>query len=319
MTKASECPVRAGTATSRVAPDREDTVNIAYEQFGPPDGEPLLLFSGLGMQMIMWHEHFCEALVERGFTVARFDHRDVGASTHLHELGRPTMLQMMLRPSAAPYRLADMAADAIAVLDALNWQRAHLVGISLGGMIAQEVAIRYPARAATLTSIAATASPRIGRLSMRTALRLQRMQDRSIADRNDAGQLMVDLFRLIGSPGFDMDEAWLREAGRRAYDRGYDQAGRLRHEAALIGSRDRRAELARLNIPALVIHGDSDQIWRLPGGRATAEAIPDARFMSFAGLGHGLLPRALWSAVIDEVRALTRKSGAAEGSPTTNP
>ncbi len=316
MTK--ESPRRTGTATSRIAPDREGIVELAYEQFGAPDGEPLLLFAGLGMQMIMWHEQFCDALVERGFTVARFDHRDVGASTHLHEFGRPTLLQMMLRPSASPYQLTDMAADAISVLDALGWRRAHLVGISLGAMIAQEVAIRYPTRA-TLTSIAATASPRIGRLSLRTALRLQRMQDRKVTNREDAGQLMVDLFRFLGSPGYDMDEQWLREAGRRAYDRGYDQAGRLRHEAALIGSSDRRSGLATLDIPALVVHGEADRIWGIEGGRATADAIPGARFISYPGFGHGVLPRALWSEVIDEIYVLSQQSETGKESPTVAP
>jgi pimeloyl-ACP methyl ester carboxylesterase len=258
------------------------------------------------MQMIMWHDDFCAALAARGFAVARFDHRDVGRSTHLHSAGRPTIMRMMLRPSAAPYRLRDMADDAACVMDALGWQRAHVVGISLGAMIGQEMAIHRTGRVRSLTSIAATASPRIGRLSMRTALRLQRMQDRPVADREDAGQLMVDLFGLIGSPGYDMDEPWLRDAGRRAYDRAYDQAGRLRHEAALMASKDRRPALAKLDLPALVIHGEEDRVWRLPGGRATAEAIPGARLLVYPGLGHGLLPRALWSTVIDEICRLAR-------------
>ncbi|MFY1636693.1 alpha/beta fold hydrolase [Solwaraspora sp. WMMB335] len=281
-------------------------ISIAYERFGEPDGEPMLLVAGLGMQMIMWHDEFCEALTAQGFAVARFDHRDVGHSTHLHSAGRPTIMRMMLRPSTAAYRLSDMAGDAVAVLDALGWPRAHVVGISLGAMIAQEMAIRHPDRLLSLTSIAATASPRIGRLSMRTAMKLQRMQDRPVADREDAGQLMVDLFTFIGSPGYDMDHAWLREMGRRAFDRAYDQAGRLRHEAALMASRDRRAGLSTLRIPALVVHGEADRIWHLPGGRATADAIPQARFVTYPGLGHGLLPRALWPAVIDEIRTVVR-------------
>ncbi|WP_123603283.1 alpha/beta fold hydrolase [Micromonospora sp. Llam0] len=290
-----------GTATSRVSATRPEEIEIAYQRLGDPQGEPLLLIMGLGMQMIMWHDDFCSALTGRGFAVARFDHRDVGASTHLHADGRPTILRMMLRPGAATYRIEDMAGDALAVLDALGWPRAHVVGISLGAMVAQQLAIDHPDRLLSLTSIAATATPRIGRLSMRTAMKLQRMQDRPVADRDDAGQLMVDLYELIGSPGHDMDVDWLREMGRRAFDRGYDQAGRLRHEAALMASRDRRAGLAKLRIPALVVHGEADRIWRLPGGEATAAAIPGARLVTYPGLGHGILPRDLWSDVIDHI------------------
>ncbi|HEX6969187.1 MAG TPA: alpha/beta hydrolase [Micromonosporaceae bacterium] len=298
--------VRAdGTVTPRAGVASHGDIRLAYEHMGPSDGEPLLLVMGLGMQMIMWHDEFCAALVERGFAVARFDHRDVGESTHLHEAGRPTILRMMLRPGAAAYRLADMAEDTAAVLDALGWPKAHLVGMGLGGMIAQELAIRHPGRVLTLTSIAATASPRIGRLSMRLATKLQRLQNRPVHDPEAAGQLMVDLFRLIGSPGYDMDEDWLREMGRRAYRRGYDQAGRLRHEAAVVASRDRRKELAGLSIPALVVHGESDPVWNVAGGRATAEAIPGARLVTVPGMGHGVLPRAVWPRVIDEICRLT--------------
>ncbi|SCG65010.1 alpha/beta fold hydrolase [Micromonospora rifamycinica] len=292
-----------GTAVSPHA-GRPGGIHIAYESLGRPDGEPLLLVMGLGMQMIMWHDDLCAAFAGRGFTVARFDHRDVGASTHLHEAGRPTILRMMLRPGRAAYRLPDMAGDAVAVLDALGWPRAHVVGISLGGMIAQQIAIDHPGRVLSLTSISATASPRIGRLSMRTAMRLQKLQDRPVENGEQAGQLMVDLFDLIGSPGYDMDERWLRERGRIAFDRAYDQAGRLRHEAALMASRDRRAQLAELRVPALVVHGEADRIWNVAGGRATAEAIPGARLMTFPGYGHGVLPRALWADVVGGVAAL---------------
>jgi pimeloyl-ACP methyl ester carboxylesterase len=280
-------------------------IRIAYQRFGPDDGEPLLLLNGVGMQMIMWHEEFCAALVERGFSVARFDQRDVGKSTHLHQYGRPSILRMLLRPSSAPYTLRDMAGDAVSVLDALGWQRANVVGISMGGMIAQEMAIHHRQRVRTLTSIAATPTPKIGRISIAMARRLNKLQDRKISSRDDAGQLMVDLFALMGSPGYDMDEAWLREAGRRAYDRGYDVPGRLRQEAALMASRDRRAALSQLtDLPTLVMHGDADPIWAPAAGKATAEAIPGARLVMLPGMGHGLIPRALWPRVIDEISRL---------------
>jgi pimeloyl-ACP methyl ester carboxylesterase len=211
---------------------------------------------------------------------------------------------MMLRPGAAAYRLENMAGDAVAVLDALGWPKAHVVGISLGAMIAQELAIRHPSRVLSLTSMSATATPKIGRLTMRMAMRLQKLQDRPVGNPEEAGQLMVDLFDLIGSPGLDMDEPWLRERGRLAFQRAYDQAGRLRHEAALMASKDRRAGLAQLKIPALVVHGEADKIWNVAGGRATAAAIPGARLMTFPGYGHGVLPRALWGDVVDGVSQL---------------
>lgn len=290
-----------GMATSRRGAERDEQINIAYQRLGQPGGEPLLLIMGLGMQMIMWQDEFCAALAARGFTVARYDHRDTGASTHLHDAGRPTLARMMFRPSAAPYLVADMAGDAVAVMDALGWPSAHVAGISLGGMLAQELAIHHPDRVRSLTSIAATASARIGRLSFRLGLKLQRMQNRRVTNRDEAGQLMVDLFGLIGSPGYDMDQDWLREAGRQAYERGYDQSGRLRHEAAVVASKDRRPGLRGLAIPAVVIHGEADRVWRPAGGRATAEAIPGARLVTYPGFGHGLLPRALWLPVINDI------------------
>jgi pimeloyl-ACP methyl ester carboxylesterase len=301
-TDTAQAPAEGLTA----AVARNGEIEFCYERIGPVDGKPLLLINGIGMQLIMWREEFCVALADRGFAVARYDQRDVGRSTHLHSAGRPTIAQMLLRPSSAAYTLRDMADDAVSVMDALGWSRAHVVGISMGGMIAQELAIQHRDRVASLTSMMATASPRIGRLSIRTARKLNRLQDRPVADRDDAGQLMVDLFTFMGSPSSDLDEAWLRDAGRRAYDRGYDQAGRLRQEAALMASKDRRAALRTLDLPALVVHGQDDPIWAPVAGRATAEAIPRARLVTFPDLGHGLLPQALWPAVIEEICRLAR-------------
>lgn len=301
-------PEHAGAAA--LEPDVEGVaengdIRIAYQRFGPDKGRRVLLLNGVGMQMIMWREEFCAALVERGFSVARFDARDVGASTHLHAAGRPSIAQMLLRPSKAPYTLRDMAGDAVSVLDALGWPRVHIVGISMGGMIAQETAIHHRDRVRTLTSIAATASPGIGRISIGMARKLNKLQDRPLASTADAGQLMVDLFALIGSPGLDMDEAWLRAAGARAFERAYDVPGRLRQEAALMASKDRRAALGALDLPTLVVHGEADPIWALAAGKATAAAIPGSRLLTFPGMGHGLLPESVWPAVIDEIDQLT--------------
>jgi pimeloyl-ACP methyl ester carboxylesterase len=279
-------------------------VTIRHAVSGPADGEPLLLLTGVGMQLVMWHDDLVTMLIEQGFRVARLDHRDCGESTHLSGAGRPSIVRMLTRPSGAPYSMRDMAADAVAVLDALGWASAHVAGMSMGGMIAQEMAIRHPERVRTLASMMATPAPSIGRISFRTGVRLNRLQDRPVGSRDDAGRLMVDLFDLIGSPELDMEPRWLHEAGARAYDRGYDQAGRLRQEYALMTGGDRRPELARLRVPTLVVHGDADRIWRPVAGRATAQAVPGARLVMVPRLGHGLFPRSTWPGLVAELGAL---------------
>ena len=285
---------------------RHDDVDVAYERIGTGDGEPVLLIMGLGMQMIGWPDDFCADLVGRGFTVARFDNRDTGLSTHFHQAGSPSMLRLFTQPgAAAAYRLTDMADDAVAVLDALGWASAHVVGASMGGMVAQTLAIRHPARLRSLTSIMSTPSPRIGRPRL-TALAA--LSGREVGGREAAAQRMVDTFRIIGSPGFEFDEPWLREIGRRAYDRSHDPAGVRRQLAAIQASGDRRRLLAGVRVPTLVLHGEADPLVRPAGGRATAAAVPGARLVTYRGMGHSL-PRELWSTMIDEIQRLAGVGG----------
>lgn len=275
-----------------------DGTKIAYETFGPDTGEPMLLVMGLGMQLLAWHEEFCAGLVQRGFTVARFDNRDVGLSTHFHEAGSPSLPLILLRPAAAAaYRLEDMSDDAVAVLDALGWPAAHVVGVSLGGMIAQTLAIRHPGRVRSLTSVMSTPSPRVGRATPSALLALA---PRRVADREGAARRMVEVFRIIGSPGYPLDEEWLRELGRRSYDRAHDPGGVARQLAAIGASGDRRRALARLDVPTLVLHGTNDPLIRLAAGRATAAAVPGARLVTYPRMGHHL-PRELWPSIIDEI------------------
>ena len=277
-------------------------VEIAYETFGPPDGEPMLLVMGLGMQMLLWPDDFCAALVDSGFAVARYDNRDSGLSTHLREAGAPSLLGIMARPRAvARYHLADMAADGVAVLDALGWSSAHVVGVSMGGMIAQTMAIRHPGRVRSLTSIMSTPSTRIGRPRLRA---MALLASRPAYDRESAGRRMVKVFRIIGSRRYAHDDVWLREAGRLSYDRGEDQAGVARQLAAINASPDRRPGLAGVRVPTLVLHGEADPMVRPSGGRATAAAVPGARLVTYPGMGHDL-PRALWDSMISEIRAVT--------------
>jgi pimeloyl-ACP methyl ester carboxylesterase len=287
---------------------RNGDVELAVERVGDQSGEPLLLIMGLGTQMIFWPDELCAQLTAAGFAVARMDNRDVGLSTHLDQVAGPTsILKVLVNPAkAAGYSLGDMADDCASVLDALDWPSAHVVGASLGGMIAQTLACRHPDRVRSLTSIMSTPSPSIGRPAWR-AMRV--LLTKPAADREAAGRRSAAVFRAIGSTGYPVDEPWLRDAAARAYDRaGGSGSGPLRQLAAIRAGGDRRAELAELRVPTLVLHGDSDPMIRPVGGRATAAAIPGARLVTFPGMGHDL-PVALWPQYVAEIRALAFGSG----------
>lgn len=289
-----------------VATTHNGTIEIAYETLGPLGGHPLLLVMGTGGQMPSWPDGFCRQLVERGFRVTRFDNRDAGLSTHLTGAGRPGQLTMLLRPAAAArYGLADMAADAVAVLDAVGADDAHLVGVSQGGMIAQTVATDYPDRVRTLTSISSTPAPRIGRPNGRTLARILRAANpRKVRTAEDLAEYLIGLSRVIGSPDYPADEARLREVAMICHERGgLDLASAQRQTAALVAAGDRRAALAAVRVPTLVIHGERDPFIRPEGGRATAAAIPGARLVTYPGMGHDL-PAPLWPRIADEIAAL---------------
>ena len=293
---------------------RSGDLDIAYEVLGEPDGEPLLLVMGLGAQMVGWPDGFCAELTARGFRVIRFDNRDVGLSTHLDG---PVPRRAWSRVPAA-YTLSDMAGDALAVMDAVGWPAAHVVGASLGGMIAQQLTVEHPDRVLSLTSIMSKPAPRIGRMRARTTLalvrrarRLAREQGRPTTPEAMA-DFMVAMQEVTGSPAYPADRedhlAMLRVAMARDAA-GLTGPGAKRQGAAERTARDLRIELADVRVPTLVVHGDSDVMIRPEGGMATAAAVPGARLVVHPGMGHEL-PRALWPRIADDVRATADAAGA---------
>ncbi len=281
---------------------RVGEIDLAYETFGSPRDTPLLLVMGLATQMIGWPDEFCRMLAERGLYVIRFDNRDVGLSTHLDDAGAPDVLAVMGGDhSRVAYRLADMAEDTAGLLDALGLDSAHVAGASMGGMIAQTLAIRHPERVRSLTSImSTTGDPAVG-APAEAALGV--LLAPPATDRESAVQRAVDTYRVIGSPGFEFDEHGLRERAGLSFDRAYDPAGVARQLAAILASPDRTADLARVAVPTLVVHGEQDALIDVSGGRATAAAIPGAELLVVDGMGHDL-PRAVWPELVDRITAL---------------
>lgn len=283
---------------------RNSDVTLTYEVLGPDSGRPLLLLMGLGMQMLIWHDDFCAELVDRGFQVVRMDNRDVGLSTHLTELGEPRLFDMIVRPKvAARYSISDMAADAIAVLDDLGWDTANIVGGSLGGMIAQTMAIEHPHRVRSLTSIMSSPSARIGRATLRTSIKVAGLLQQPVHSPEESGQQLIDVYRLIGTPAdnYPTDTRWLAEVGARSYERAYDPGGKLRQQAAMLAAPNRTAALRKVRIPTVILHGSADPLIQPAGGRATAAAVPGARLVLMPGVGHGAFPRPVWPTMIDNI------------------
>jgi len=272
-------------------------IELCYQELGDPDGEPLLLVMGLATQMIAWDEEFCGMLAERGFRVIRFDNRDIGRSTWISG-GVPSTLEMTIGRGAPAYRLRDMAADAVGLMDHLGIDAAHVVGASMGGMIAQCVAIGHPGRVRSLVSImSTTGSRRVGHPSYRTFGLLLGKRPR---EREAAIERAVNTFKVIGSPGYPFEEERIRDLANRSFERGHSEAGIARQLHAITASGDRTQRLRELEIPAAVIHGKNDILVNPSGGRATARAIPGARLKMIDGMGHDI-PRALYPTFVEEI------------------
>jgi pimeloyl-ACP methyl ester carboxylesterase len=293
---------------------RANGLEIAYQELGDPEGEPVLLVMGLATQMLAWEEGFCLMLAERGFRVVRFDNRDIGHSTMLDELGIPSRFDLLAgRRASARYLLSDMASDTFGLMDALEIDAAHVVGASMGGMIAQEMAIRRPQRVRSLTSMMSTTGSRwTGSPAFKTWGLLLAKYPKA---REDYVRRATQTLKVIGSPAYPMERERVEELAGAMYDRGHNPRGILRQMHAISASRDRTAGLRGLRVPTLVLHGSDDPLARPPAGRATARAVPGARLRVFEGMGHDL-PRQLWPEFVEEISSnAARASGAAFAAP----
>jgi pimeloyl-ACP methyl ester carboxylesterase len=273
-------------------------IEICFDTFGDPADPTVLLVMGLGSQMIHWDPEFCQSIVDRGFHVVRFDNRDMGESTRIDE---PVDIFAVMGGvgsgdmPAVPYLLSDMAADAMGVLDHLGIDRAHIFGVSMGGMIVQTIAIEHPARVITMTSImSTTGDPDVGTPTGEAMTALMTPPPQT---REQLQDVAVHHAGVWGSPGLYDDELLRRTAGE-AWDRGYNPAGTARQLAAIVASGSRSAGLAQIAIPTLVIHGTADTLVQPTGGERTAEVVPDAKLLVVEGMGHDLA-RPLWPQVIE--------------------
>jgi pimeloyl-ACP methyl ester carboxylesterase len=275
-------------------------ITIEYEDEGR--GEPLLLIMGLNGQLVDWPRGLLDEFLARGFRVIRFDNRDAGLSTEFTSPPptTPQLLKMVTRPRSrrrTEYLIADMAADAVALLDVLGIERAHVVGMSMGGMIAQQVAIDFPQRVLSLTSImSTTGNPKVGRPKPGILLYVARRKPLPV---EQAVEPAVELFRRLSGPTFD--DAEFRRLAEASIARSYRPSGAGRQLAAILSSPDRTPALRRLKVPTLVIHGTRDPLVRPSGGVATAEAVPGARLLMFNDMGHDL-PKTRWAEIAEAIR-----------------
>ena len=273
-------------------------ITLCFSEHGPAGGLPLLMIQGIGQQMIAWRDERLEGLAERGLRVISFDNRDAGLSTHLD--GMPDLRGLFSGDaSSAPYTLAEMAADAAGLLDHLGIEAAHVVGVSMGGMIAQELAAQHPERVRSLTSIMSTTGERA--VSEATPEAQAALLGPRPSTPAEAEERALAAARVLGSPGL-VDEAWVRELGRRAFERAFDPAGFARQFAAIWASGDRTEAVRRISAPTLVIHGALDPLIPVTAGRATAAAVAGAELLVLEEMAHDL-PPSLWPRIADAIVA----------------
>ncbi|MEG9861530.1 MAG: alpha/beta hydrolase [Parvularculales bacterium] len=273
------------------------SLTLEYETFGNKADPAILLVMGLGAQMIAWREPFCQMLADKGFFVIRFDNRDVGMSSRMDDFPVPDMMEMVTKSQAgehvtSDYSLSDMAADAAGLLTALGIDKAHVVGASMGGMIAQLVAVEHGGKVLSLTSIMSTTgnsdlppgTPEAMGALMAPAINPEEDYEGAVARG-------IDTLRAIGSPGFDVLETDLRDLVETAFRRGFYPQGMVRQMAAILADGDRRKRLKSVSAPTLVIHGVDDPLVKVEGGRDTAAVIGHAEILEIDGMGHNLPPQ----------------------------
>ena len=288
-------------------------VELCYQTYGDPDDEPLLLVMGLGGPMTWWDEALCRLLAARGFHVVRYDNRDTGRSSRVP--GRVTRSMLVRaftgRRVRAPYTMSDLADDAFGLLDHLGLPSAHLVGVSMGGMIVQTMAIERPRRVRSLTSIMSTTGRRtVGWQSPRLLPSL-------VANRGAGREAYVAAsaatWALIGSPGYPLDPESARARAAATFDRGYTQAGVLRQMLAVVTQPDRTRRLRGVRVPTLVVHGLADRMVHVSGGRATAAAVPDAELLLIDDMGHDLPPE-LFGTLVEAIRRTADRAASGRGT-----
>lgn len=278
-------------------------IELCYEIFGAPDAEPLVLIMGLGAQMIHWDDDFCRELAGRGFRVIRFDNRDIGKSTRLSG-GKPLRpmelikLRLFKIAPEAPYKLWDMANDVVGLLDTLGIKAAHIVGASMGGMIAQEIAMQHPDRVLSLTSImSSTGNPKLPQPTREASAILLAPPPTT---KEEYIQRFGQTWKVLRAGSFPQDEAKDPERAERTYARGLNPAGVGRQLRAILASGNRKDRLRSVKTPTLVIHGTIDPLVRVEAGKDTAASIPDAKLLLIDGMGHAL-PIPMWPAIINAI------------------
>ena len=305
-------------------------IQIEYDTFGERSSPPLLLIIGWATQMIGWDEELCKEWARKGFYVIRFDNRDIGLSTKMEEAGVPDLMAAIKAGRKgekvdAPYTLDHMGDDTVGLLDALEIDKAHLCGFSMGAVIAQTIAIRYPSRIRSMTLVSATTAPTAIRALMmlegeawvkRANPELPRMRPEFAAisfapppeEREAYLDYAVKLYRVIAGPGFPFDEVWHRDLAGRSYERSFYPPGAIRQAVAHIAHRNRKPALASVTVPTLIIHGADDLVFPVECGKDVAQAIPGSNLMIIEGMGHDMPHGSAWPHIVEAVVAHARKS-----------
>jgi pimeloyl-ACP methyl ester carboxylesterase len=283
-------------------------IEIEYETFGDSKDRPLILIMGLSCQLVAWPEGFCEKLATKGHFVIRFDNRDVGLSSKLDDLGVPDIFEIFAaaregKPLTSPYSLYEMAADTVGLMDALNLEKAHVCGLSMGGMIAQMMAIEYPRRIISLISMqSSTGDPGLPEAEPQA---IEAMVTPPPTERDGYIRHMADVYRAFAGGSDKYDQRLQKEIAASSYDRSFYLMGFTRQLAAIFACGNRKDALAAIGVPTLVIHGSHDALLPLAHGKDTADAVPGAKFVIIQGLGHGMAYPALWDEIIETLAAHT--------------